>query len=155
MGPWALKTHCLRPIIPKDWRGALFYQNTQAWSFPPLAHDVLLDGNATEKDIFGKWCPAENHYSIRIRLIGVVSSNSFVQRQGEIIFLHQFSSVPSLSRVQLSETQVQMHVQLLSSIQLSCHPMDCSPPCSSVHGISQARILAWVGISFSRLFTPW
>ena len=104
MGPWALKTHCLRPIIPKDWRGALFYQNTQAWSFPPLAHDVLLDGNATEKDIFGKWCPAENHYSIRIRLIGVVSSNSFVQRQGELIFLHQFSSVPSLSRVQLSET---------------------------------------------------
>ena len=104
MGPWALKTHCLRPIIPKDWRGALFYQNTQAWSFPPLAHDVLLDGNATEKDIFGKWCPAENHYSIRIRLIGVVSSNSFVQQQGEIIFLHQFSSVPSLSRVQLSET---------------------------------------------------
>ena len=28
--------------------------------------------------------------------------------------------------------------------------MDCSPPGSSVHGISQARILEWVGISFSR-----
>ena len=27
--------------------------------------------------------------------------------------------------------------------------MDCSPPCSSVHGISQARILEWVAISFS------
>ena len=29
-------------------------------------------------------------------------------------------------------------------------PMDCSPPGSSVHGISQARILEWVTISFSR-----
>ena len=27
--------------------------------------------------------------------------------------------------------------------------MDCSPPDSSVHGISQARILEWVAIAFS------
>ena len=33
---------------------------------------------------------------------------------------------------------------------LTLCPMDCSPPDSSVHGISQARILQWVGISFSR-----
>ena len=32
----------------------------------------------------------------------------------------------------------------------SCSFMDCSPPGSSVHGISQARILEWVAISFSR-----
>jgi len=31
-----------------------------------------------------------------------------------------------------------------------CDPMDCSPPDSSIHGISQARILEWVAISFSR-----
>ena len=31
-----------------------------------------------------------------------------------------------------------------------CHPMDCSPPGSSVHGILLARILEWVGISSSR-----
>ena len=31
-----------------------------------------------------------------------------------------------------------------------CDPMDSSPPGSSVHGISQARILEWVAISFSR-----
>ena len=28
-----------------------------------------------------------------------------------------------------------------------CHPMDCSPPGSSVHGILQARILKWVASS--------
>ena len=35
-------------------------------------------------------------------------------------------------------------------ILLFCDPIDCSPPGSSVHGISQARILEWVAISFSR-----
>ena len=30
-----------------------------------------------------------------------------------------------------------------------CDPMDCSRPGSSVHGISQARILEWAVISFS------
>ena len=31
-----------------------------------------------------------------------------------------------------------------------CNPMDCSPPGSSVYGISQARILEWIAISSSR-----
>ena len=31
-----------------------------------------------------------------------------------------------------------------------CNPVDCSLPCSSVHGIFQARVLEWVAISFSR-----
>ena len=35
----------------------------------------------------------------------------------------------------------------------SCDPMDCSPPGSSGHGILQARILQWVAISLSVLFT--
>ena len=38
----------------------------------------------------------------------------------------------------------------LSVVSDSCDPTDCSPPGSSVHGISQVRILEWVGISFSR-----
>ena len=33
------------------------------------------------------------------------------------------------------------------------NPMDCSPPSSSAHEISQARILEWVAISFSRPLT--
>ena len=39
---------------------------------------------------------------------------------------------------------------MLSRFWLFCDPMDCNPPVSSVHGISQARILEWVAISFSR-----
>ena len=33
-----------------------------------------------------------------------------------------------------------------------CDPVDCSLPGSSVPGISQARILEWVAISFSNFF---
>ena len=35
-------------------------------------------------------------------------------------------------------------------VQLFCNPMDCSPPGSSIKGISQSGILEWVAISFSR-----
>ena len=41
-------------------------------------------------------------------------------------------------------------VYLLNHAQLFSNSMDCSPPGSSVHGISQARILEWVAFSFSR-----
>ena len=41
-------------------------------------------------------------------------------------------------------------VQSLSYLQLSCDPVDCCLPGSSVHGISQARILEWVAILFSK-----
>ena len=40
--------------------------------------------------------------------------------------------------------------QSLNWIQLFCNPRDCSLPGSSVHGISQARTLEEVAISFSR-----
>ena len=39
-------------------------------------------------------------------------------------------------------------VQSLCHAWLSCNPMGCSPPGSSVHGMFQARTLEWVAISF-------
>ena len=40
---------------------------------------------------------------------------------------------------------------LVSRLYLTlCNPLGYSPPGSSVHGISQARILEWIAISFSR-----
>ena len=47
-----------------------------------------------------------------------------------------------------THTPVVIVVQSLSHVRL-CDPTDCSPPGSSVHGISQARILEWVAIFFS------
>ena len=42
------------------------------------------------------------------------------------------------------------NVLVAQSCQTLCNPKDCSLPVSSVCGISQARILQWVAISFSR-----
>ena len=48
-----------------------------------------------------------------------------------------------------------MKVKSESEVSQSCptlsDPMDCSPPGSSVHGIFQARVLAWGAIAFSEL----
>ena len=44
-------------------------------------------------------------------------------------------------------------VKLLSHARVFCDPVDCSPSASSVHGISQARVLEWVAISFSNQST--
>ena len=48
------------------------------------------------------------------------------------------------------ESPLLLVVWSLSHVQLFCDPMDCSPPGTSVHGISQASILGWVAISFSK-----
>ena len=44
-----------------------------------------------------------------------------------------------------AHTMIDRHV----NVQL-CNTVDCSPPGSYVHGVSQARILKWVAISSSR-----
>ena len=51
--------------------------------------------------------------------------------------------------VTLSFADVVVVVQSISHIRLFCNPTDYTPPGSCVHGISQARILEWVAISFS------
>ena len=48
------------------------------------------------------------------------------------------------------EKRMFLCAQLFSHVWFFCDHRDCSPPGSSVHGISQARILEWVVISFSR-----
>ena len=52
---------------------------------------------------------------------------------------------------QLISTDILSCVTLVAqSRPILCHPMDCSPPGSYVHGILQAIILEWVAIPFSR-----
>ena len=61
--------------------------------------------------------------------------------------LGQEASSPSAS---VSSSAKQVKVLVAQSCLTLCDPMDCSPPGASVHGILQARILAWVAISSSR-----
>ena len=55
-----------------------------------------------------------------------------------------------------SQISVSRNFQLLQSCLTLCHPLDCSPPGSSVHGILQARFSSVQLLSCVRLFaTPW
>ena len=62
------------------------------------------------------------------------------------------SSLQALTKiVQWLLTAAFVAVELLAQSRLTLrNPMDCSPPGSSVHWISQARILEWVVTSSSR-----
>ena len=57
----------------------------------------------------------------------------------------------SLSAEPLGKPKRYMYAQSLSCVWFFCHPMDCSPLDSSVHGIFQARTLEWVAISCSNV----
>ena len=46
--------------------------------------------------------------------------------------------------------KVKSESEIAQSCPTLCDPMDCSLPCSSIHGIFQARVLDWVAISFSK-----
>ena len=61
------------------------------------------------------------------------------------------SSPSSVSTWSLVYSRVFLCCSVIQSCLTLCDPMNCSPPGSSVHGISQARILEWVAISFSIL----
>ena len=60
-------------------------------------------------------------------------------------------ALPSIGshRVGHDWSDLAVAVAVSKSCPTLCGPMDCSPPGSSVHRISQARILQWVAISFS------
>ena len=60
-------------------------------------------------------------------------------------------SLPPLNSLLASYLRITYHgVHKVASVMSLCDPMDCSPPGSSVHGISQARIPEWVALSYSR-----
>ena len=63
---------------------------------------------------------------------------------------HQGSSSLTIMNSNYYTQQYIRHQVLTQSFLTLADPMDCSLPGSSVHGISQARILEWVAISFSR-----
>ena len=63
---------------------------------------------------------------------------------------HTHTHTHTQKRVILTEIFLCSYCLVAKSYPNLWEPMDCNQPGSSVHGISQARILEWVAISFSR-----
>jgi len=51
--------------------------------------------------------------------------------------------------------KVKIESEVTQSCLTPCNPMDCSPPGSSIHGISQARVLEWGAIVINILPKCW
>ena len=67
----------------------------------------------------------------------------------KIIFIYNFYH--TYAGIQIIQTYKLLLGLLVAKSWLTlCNPMDCSPLGSSVHGISQARILEWMAIPFFR-----
>ena len=69
-------------------------------------------------------------------------------------WLSQSSTQPVSLYLFILYLNIYVHAKLLQSCPTLCDCMDCSPPGSSVHGISQAGILEWVAISSSKVIWP-
>ena len=74
--------------------------------------------------------------------------SSYVLRRFEMLIVQEIYDTSRNTWKSLWTSDVSVCIQSLNHVWL-CDPTDCSPPGSSVHGISQARILEWV-VSFSR-----
>ena len=99
----------------------------------------------------GEKPPIQIQSGITVTLSALDSSveNSLPLRQTEVL------GEVSTENTRLSSSDEpwflkQIVVESLSFVRLFSDPMDYSLPGSSVHGISQARTLEWVAISFSR-----
>ena len=73
-----------------------------------------------------------------------ISSSKYCQKE-----LHKGAQTHLRELTIVKVQRIALHCMHVQSCLTLCDPMDCSSPVSSVHGISQARILEWVSISYS------
>ena len=100
------------------------------------------------------WYLSERDETLLIHFNSVVSNSVRLQRR-QPIRLPRLWDCPGKGPGVGCHFPLQcMKVKSESEVAQSCptlsHPMDCSPPGSSIHGIFQERVLEWVAIAFSR-----
>ena len=119
-----------------------------AWFLVPCGACVLLATSYT-------WVPCPSHRLViftpqRLLVFPIApppNSSQFTATMISHVHIHVYTHTHTHTSQSYFVVTV---VYSLRSVWLFCDPMDCSPPGSSVYGISQARILEWVAISFSR-----
>ena len=93
------------------------------------------------------------HYYIQVPTGSVVSDSVRSHRWQPTRLPHPWDSPGKNTGVAchflLQCVKVKSEREVAQSCPTPSDPMDCSPPGSSVHGIFQARVLAWLAIAFS------
>ena len=102
---------------------------------------------------WGVWCwrPTDNHTFQKKKILKGKGPKELSPRfPGTKVQSIYISHYPLIRGDSLTFLLVCVCVKSLQSCLTLCNPVDCSPPGSSVLGISQARILEWVAILSSR-----
>ena len=90
-----------------------------------------------------------NHYAEHLKLTQYCKS-TILQKQKNKNPVCELQGHNKICKVLAQAGSPKCERVLVAQLCLTLHsPMDCSPPGSSVHGISQARIPEWVAIPFS------
>ena len=77
-------------------------------------------------------------------------SNGVIVKGLNIIICSKISLLQNLWYLLIYRFKKVHRCSVTNSCLTLCHPLDCRPPGCSVHGISQAKILEWIAISYSR-----
>ena len=70
----------------------------------------------------------------------------------QLLFQVISHSCPQFPGIQFQMWSLMSTASLLLFRRSACNPMNCSPPCSSVHRISKARTLEWVAFLLQGIF---
>ena len=98
----------------------------------------ILEGNILFRNQF-----LAGQQESKFNPVDVTSTLSFLSWPHPASLANPFSFSLKILYESMKVLVAQLHLLL-------CDPMDCSPPCFSVHGIFWARIVEWVAIPFSR-----
>ena len=111
-----------------------------------------MKGTKTSWGPTGCQCPtvprADKEEKMQPLLARSFASKAAIMCKGNYSWLTSYNIPGTILSV--SRTLCVLYVWVAQLCPTLCDPMDCSPPGSSVHGISQAKILEWVAIPFSR-----
>ena len=136
-------SHLISELLPLSALVSLLSRNLQKSA-------VARGSHAPFSTVLGCHLPlgqASTFLKTEIQMIYNMELVSGVQQSDSVIFFFRLFSIRGYYKVLSIVPCCSSHFR---PVRLFLDPMDCSPPGSSVHGISQARILEWVAVSFSR-----
>ena len=121
-------------VIPSTFFLYCLIEHIWTWNCGWLRANLLANSNIYQKNKERKgW-----------KFYIITYMHGYLRNSGVDLYL---SRTWSLTDINISAGCVCVCVQSCPTL---CNPMDCNPPGFSVHGISQARILEWVAISYAR-----